>query len=152
LSVLTWQVAAIALEAFQLAILLFHDWIPLGRLNDVPAVHGANTRAQLLAGTFINSAPATFGLWRSIAFFGHPYPRGLMIALWLIYGILLIGEIRAWWYPYFFGTSRERVERYRIMFGRTHALLPPRNGIVPNTLHVSLHAATFATLLVLTQL
>jgi hypothetical protein len=36
------------------------------------------------------------------------------------------------------------------MFGNTHAFLPERNGIVPNTLHCILHAATVATLVVLT--
>jgi hypothetical protein len=52
---------------------------------------------------------------------------------------MLAGAIRAWWIPYFFGTSPERVERYNDMFGNTHAFLPPRNGIVPNTLHCVLH-------------
>ena len=39
-----------------------------------------------------------------------------------------------------------RAARYRALFGGTHAFLPGRNGIVPNTLHVALHAATLATL------
>jgi hypothetical protein len=32
------------------------------------------------------------------------------------------------------------------MFEATHAFLRERNGIRPNTLHVSLHVATLATL------
>ena len=51
--------------------------------------------------------------------------------------------------PYFFGWPGGKEERYRAMFGNTHAFLLPRNGIVPNTLHVILHAATLATLLLL---
>ena len=35
------------------------------------------------------------------------------------------------------------------MFGRTHAFLPERIGIRPNTLHVILHAATLTTLILL---
>jgi hypothetical protein len=35
------------------------------------------------------------------------------------------------------------------MFGTTHAFLPERNGIRPNTLHVILHILTLATLVVL---
>jgi hypothetical protein len=58
-----------------------------------------------------------------------------------------MGEIRAWWIPYFFGTTPERVKRYADMFGNTHSFLPERNGIIPNTLHVILHALTFVTLI-----
>jgi hypothetical protein len=42
-----------------------------------------------------------------------------------------------------------RAARYQAMFGQTHAFLPERNGIRPNTLHVILHAATLTTLVVL---
>jgi hypothetical protein len=35
------------------------------------------------------------------------------------------------------------------MFGRTHTFLPVRHGIAPNTLHVLLHLATLATLILL---
>jgi hypothetical protein len=38
------------------------------------------------------------------------------------------------------------------MFGNTHAFLPERNGIRPNTLHILLHACTAATLVLLAQL
>lgn len=152
MSLRTWQAIAIALQAFQVAHLLFHDWVPLGPLNDLAGVRQVNTRVQLLAGTLITGIPTAYGLWRSIVHFGSPYPHGLKITLWLIYGILFVGELQAWWLPYFFGSSNERIERYRVMFGRTHAFLAPRHGIVINTLHCLLHAATFATLVVLTQL
>jgi hypothetical protein len=35
------------------------------------------------------------------------------------------------------------------MFGATHAFLPERNGVRPNTLHVILHLMTLTTLVVL---
>ena len=37
------------------------------------------------------------------------------------------------------------------MFGRTHAFLPERNGIRPNTLHVILQVATLTTLVLLAR-
>ncbi len=37
-----WQSALVVLQAFQLAFLLVHDWIPLGPLNDVRAVRRDN--------------------------------------------------------------------------------------------------------------
>jgi hypothetical protein len=52
---------------------------------------------------------------------------------------MLTGAMFAWWIPYLFGGSPERAERYKDMFGNTHSFLPPRNGIVPNTLHCVLH-------------
>ena len=38
------------------------------------------------------------------------------------------------------------------MFGGTHAFLPERNGVRPNTLHVVLHGCTAATLAVMAAL
>lgn len=146
------QAAAIALQSLHLAILLLHDWIPLAPLTDVEAVRRANKFTHMLLGTAITSVPVAWALWRSVANFGHPYPRGLKIGLWLIYGILFAGELQSWWIPYLFGASPAKVERFQEMFGRTHVFLPVRNGIAPNTFHVFLHLATLATLLVLTQL
>jgi hypothetical protein len=82
---------------------------------------------------------------------GAAYPGWLWWWLWISYGLLLVGELNAWWLPYLVKPADpERVARYRAMFGNTHAFLPERNGIVPNTLHCILHAATVATLVVLT--
>lgn len=60
-----------------------------------------------------------------------------------------MGELQAWWIPYFFRSDPARAARYQTMFGNTHAFLPERNGIRPNTLHIILHVATLATLAVL---
>ena len=58
-------------------------------------------------------------------------------------------QIRAWWIPYLFRAEPERAARYQIMFGKTHSLLPPRNGMVPDTAHILLHSATAVTLIIL---
>jgi hypothetical protein len=148
----TWEMVAIALQGFQLVILLFHDWIPLGSLNDVRAVRQANPGARVLVGTLISSLPPGVAFALSVTHLGRAYPHWLVLTLWCIYGFLFVGELEAWWVPYFFGSSIKRVERYRAMFGSTKAFLPPRNGIIPNTLHCCLHIATLATLIVLTRL
>jgi len=69
--------------------------------------------------------------------------------LWISYGVIFIGQLRAWWLPYLLRAEPARAARYQLMFGKTHSFLPMRNGIVPNTAHMSLHAATLATFIVL---
>ena len=51
--------------------------------------------------------------------------------------------------PYLLRAEPQRAARYRIMFGNTHSFLPVRNGLVPNTAHIMLHACTAAPLVVL---
>jgi hypothetical protein len=147
-----WQSAAVLLQAFQFLLLLIHDWVPLGQFNDVAAVRKDKTTANLFVETFVTCMPVALSLGASLWQFGKPYPTWVRAWLWVTYGLLFLGELRAWWIPYFFGTDARRVARYRTMFGRTHAFLPPRNGIVPNTLHIVLHLSTLATLLVLIEL
>ena len=145
----TAQLALVALQAWQVAILWVHDWIPLGRLNDIAAVRAANSTARLVRVTLIQSVPYTLLLAWSLGLYGHPWPGQLVAWLGGAYGLLLAGELKAWWIPYAVGADAARVERHRAMFGHTHAFLPPRHGLVPNTLHVMLHAATLATVAVL---
>jgi hypothetical protein len=81
---------------------------------------------------------------------GHPH--WVFTYLWCSYVILFLGELNAWWIPYFRGTDSQRIERYRQMFGQTHAFLPERNSIRLNTLHVILHVLTLITLIVVATL
>ncbi|HEX4155250.1 MAG TPA: hypothetical protein VHY48_06520 [Acidobacteriaceae bacterium] len=145
----TWIDTLLALECFHVAFLLLHDWVPLGGLNDVQAVRAENPGSRLLRTTLISAAPFVVGLVGSFWFLHRGYPMWLWYWLWASYALLFAGELNAWWIPYVKGTTEERVKRYRAMFGRTWAFLPERNGIVPNALHVVLHAATLATLGVL---
>lgn len=139
----------ITLQALQVAFLWLHDWIPLGRLNDTAATRSQNTIRALVITTLVQSVPFTIGLAGSLAHLHTPYPAWLWRWLWISYGILFAGELQAWWIPYLLHPEPARAARYQAMFGATHAFLPERNGIVPNTLHTLLHAATLATLLVL---
>ncbi len=139
----------IALQFVQVAILWLHDLVPLGPLNDVKAVRAQDTTIRLIRVTLIQSAPYTIGLIYSIRAMGGRCPEWLIWWLSISYGLLFLGEIRAWWIPYLIRAEPERALRYRAMFGGTHAFLPERNGITPNSLHCVLHAATAATLLTL---
>ncbi len=138
-----------ALQLFHVLFLALHDWVPLGRFNDVTAVRDENPRGKLLFATAMSTVPFAALLWRSFLHLHGPVPSGLLTWLWIAYGLLFAGELNAWWVPYFFGAKPERAARYRKMFGRTHAFLPERNDIQPNTLHVALHAMTLLTLVVL---
>jgi len=139
----------LGLQCFHVLFLAFHDWIPLGTLNDVRAVRAANPGRKLLAATLISVVPFAIGLAASAVCFSRLYPNWLLWWLWISYALLFVGELQAWWVPYLFRSDSERVARYQVMFGETHAFLPVRNGIRLNTLHVILHITTLATLVVL---
>ena len=139
----------VVLQALQVAFLWTHDWIPLGRLNDIAAVRAADTTARLVRITLLQSLPCTVLLALTLARLCGARIPGLATALWITYSILFAGELRGWWWPYLVRPEPVRAARYRAMFGRTHAFLPVRNGFAPNTAHVMLHTCTALTLLVL---
>ena len=143
------ELALVILQGLQVLFLWTHDWVPLGRMNDVAAVRRADSTQRLLLVTLVQSAPFSFGLLCSLLDFGRSYPHWLYEWLLISYGLLLVGQLRAWWLPYLLRPEPERAARYRVMFGNTHSLLPERNGITPNTAHLLLHLATAATLVFL---
>lgn len=143
------EIVLIVLQGFQILFLWLHDWVPLGRLNDVKAVRSQDTMSRLVIVTLIQSVPFTIGLVFSALYFGRMYPHWLYMWLWISYGLIFVGQIRAWWIPYLFRQEPQRSARYEIMFGNTHRFLPTRNGLVPNTAHIMLHVATAATLVTL---
>ena len=144
--------ALIGLQAFVVLYLALHDWVPLGALNDVKAVQAADSRGKLLLITAISASPFAVGLAASVFYFGHAYPLWLLAWLSISYVGLQAGQFRAWWVPYFFISEPARAARYHEMFARTHAFLPERNGIRPNTLHLIFNAALVAILTLLTVL
>lgn len=137
------------LQLFQVLFLGLHDWIPLGRLNDTKAARQANPGAALLTTTAISAAPFAILLAFSLVDAPRAYPGWLIDALLIAYGVLFLGELQAWWIPYLVWPQPRRALRYEALFGRTHAFLPERNGIRPNTLHILLHVSTLATLILL---
>jgi len=142
----------IALQFVQVAILWLHDWVPLGRLNDVARLQAEDTRGRLIVVTIIQSLPYTLGLAFSLSYQLTQHPAWTWTWLWVSYLLLFAGELRAWWWPYLIRAEPDRARRYEKMFGGAHAFLPVHNGIVPNTLHCILHASTVTTLVTLAVL
>jgi len=136
----------IAFQAFVVAFIALHDWIPLGRLNNVAAVQAADPRLRLVLVTVFSTVPFAFGLGETVIHASGRLPGWLNWYLWISYGAAVYGLVRAWWGPYLLYDDPERVMRYRKMFADTLAFLPERNGIRPNTLHVILHGVIFLTL------
>jgi hypothetical protein len=143
------EIIFLALQVFQVLFLWLHDWIPLGRLNDVAAVRSQDTTTRLIIVTLIQSVPFSIGLLFSLLHLRQPYPHWLYMWLWISYSVIFVGQLRAWWVPYLIHAEPERAARYQIMFDKTHRFLPTRNGLVPNTAHIMLHVATAAALLTL---
>ena len=140
----------LGLEIFQVAFLLLHDWVPLGRLSDPKALRSLEPIRRIVLATAISSVPFLLGLIFSADHLHDPrWPDWVRNYLWISYGILFFGELEAWWVPYLWRSQPARAARYKVLFGNTHTMLPMRHGIAPNTLHVVLHAATLATLVLL---
>jgi hypothetical protein len=143
------DIVFLGLQALNVAFLLLHDWIPLGHLNNLTAIRSQDKLARSVFVTLLPAVPAAICLFFSARYFGKPYPDWLEMWLWITYGIFLVGMLRAWWIPYLVAPDPQRAARYQTIFAGTHAFLPRRNGIVPDTLHIVFHAAVVATLLVL---
>lgn len=142
----------IALQVFVVAFIALHDWTPLGALNDVAAVQAADTKGKLIVVTVLSTLPFAIGLGATIFYARPRFPEWLMWYLWIAYGVAAYGLVRAWWGPYLLYQDPVRASRYHAMFSRTHAFLPMRNGIRPNTLHVILHLTIIAVIVVLAML
>ena len=139
----------LALQAFNVIFLLFHDLIPLGRLNNLAATRGQDTWLRTIVVTLLPGVPAAICLFLSARYFGRTYPHWVDLWLWITYGIFFLGLLRAWWIPYLFIPDPQRAARYQIIFAGTHSFLPRRNGMAPDTLHSVFHLAVLSTLLVL---
>ena len=134
----------------QLYVCLFialHDWLPLGRLNNLGGIRAVDSRARRVVVTVLSALPYLTGFLGSLCFAGSRFPDGLQMLLWISYGAGLAGILRAWWLPYLLFPDPVRAQRYQVRFASTHAFLPARNGIRPDTLHVSFHAVFLVTLI-----
>jgi hypothetical protein len=139
----------IVLQAVHVAFLWLHDWTPLGPFNDVEAARRTDGASKLAIVTAISSTPSTIGLIFTLANLHRPLPYWLLAWLWMTYGLLFAGALRAWWWPYLVRPDPRRVARHTDLFGRTHRFLPIRHGLAPDTLHVAYHLLIAATLVVL---
>jgi hypothetical protein len=143
------EFAFIALQAVVVAFLLFHDWVPLGRLNNLSAIRSEDSSLRRVFVTLLPGIPASLGLFFSVRYLGRPYPDWLEMLLWITYGIFILGMLRTWWIPYLVYPDKERAARYQVIFAGTHSFLPKRNGMAPDTLHTLFHLVTVTTALLL---
>jgi len=136
----------------QLLVVLFvalHDWIPLGVLSTLAAVRAVDSASRRVAVTLLSTLPYAIGFAASAYYASTGLPMWLMWWLWISYGAGMYGMLRAWWLPYLFVPDPVRAARYQRRFAQTHAFLPMRNGIRPDTLHVLFHALYVVTLILL---
>ncbi len=144
-----FEIAFPALQAVVVIFLLLHDWVSLGRLNNLSAIRSQDTLPHRLFVTLLPVVPTAAGLFYSLRFFGRPYPDGVEMLLRITYGVLVLGLLRAWWIPYLVVPDAVRAARYKIIFAGTHKFLPERNGMAPDTLHTLFHLVTLATVIAL---
>jgi hypothetical protein len=139
----------IALQCLVVLFVALHNWIPLGSLNDLPPVREEFPGSKLVTTTLINFTPVAIGLAASILYLSRGFPEWLFWWLWITYGLACYGSLKAWWIPYFFRAEPERAARNKKLYGRTHAFLPERNGMRPNTLHIYFDVLTIAIIITL---
>jgi hypothetical protein len=139
----------LTLQSLVVIFLFFHDWIPLGRLNNLNAIRGEDSIGQRVYVTLLGALPAGVCLWLSARHFGQPYPMPTEIWLWITYVLFVAGMLRAWWLPYLLFPDAERAARYQTIFAGTHTFLRRRNGIAPDTLHTIFHVCLMATFVTL---
>ena len=140
----------LALQAVQVAFLLLHDYVPLGRLSNREAVRGSDSPAKLFWTTVLSALPFVAVFVVCCAYWRAPqWPMWLRTWLWYTYVLALVGALIAWWLPYLVLPNPERAARYRVRFAGTIKFLPERNGIAPDTLHVLYHLCIVATVVLL---
>jgi hypothetical protein len=144
-----FQWTFLAAQTLVTLFILLHDWIPLGSLNNFAAKRDEDPLSKRLFDTLLGAVPAAIGVWLSWRAFGRPLPHGTAIYLWVVYGIFLLGLLRAWWIPYLLTPDPERAARYKLIFAGTHGFLPERNGLAPDTLHTLFHACVAGTVVLL---
>jgi hypothetical protein len=137
--------AFIACQTFVVLFIALHDWVPLGKLNNVKGVRSADPIRKLAVTTLVSVLPFAVALIATIHYAAGPFPGWLLWLLWLAYGAALYGVLRTWYVPYFLVNEPERARRYKLMHAGTLTFLPERNGLAPNALHVVFHAVILAT-------
>ena len=141
--------AFIGCQLFVVLFVALHDWIPLGPLNNLAGIRAVDSLKKRLVVTALSTLPFAIGLLASVLNAATGFPMWLMWWLWISYMLCLYGILRAWWIPYLLVEDPVRAARYRDRFAHTHAFLPPRNGMRPDTLHVCFHAVVLSLIILL---
>ncbi|MGD0143390.1 MAG: hypothetical protein ABSC92_09535 [Rhizomicrobium sp.] len=142
-------VAFLGCQTLVVLFIALHDWVSLGRLNNLAAVRAADSTVRLFFVTVLSTLPFAVGLAASLYYAPTRNPNWLTWLLWISYGFGFYGMLRAWYWPYLFGGDPARVLRYQQRFAHTHAFLPTFHGIRPDTLHICFHAVLVSALILL---
>jgi hypothetical protein len=102
----------------------FHNWIPLGILNNLKGIRAEFATQKLLITAFVNLTPVAIGLAAGAFYFGRAYPGWLFWWLWITYGFACYGSLMAWWIPYPFCPQPKRAAPYQVMYPATHSSFP----------------------------
>lgn len=137
----------ITLQFILLLFMLFHDWVSIPPLTNIPALKAASSNSYLLLGSVINGTSVIIPLIITLLYFTKTHiPLLAAIIVTDFYFVLTVGTILSWWTPYFFGSSSKHKTRFA-KFKDTHHFLPARgDNVIPNTLHVILHLQVWACL------
>ncbi len=125
-----------------------HDWISIPPLNDIPALRKNHSIPGLIFATMMSTGLVLIPLAITIAYRKYdPFPLYPAALLELFYMMLTYETLKAWWFPYFFGSTSAYKEKFA-KFKNTHTFLPRRgDNVRPNTLHVFLHLQIWACLI-----
>jgi hypothetical protein len=82
------QFILVFLQALQLLFLLVHDWLPLGRLNDVAAFRRTSTHREMLLALLVPSTPVGTAFALSLVYLHTSFPLWLRTWLSITYGLL----------------------------------------------------------------
>ncbi|MBA3237357.1 MAG: hypothetical protein H0T62_03280 [Parachlamydiaceae bacterium] len=129
------------LQCILFFFMAFHDWVDVPPFTNLEALRKAHSFKFRLIGSFINASLILTPILVTLLYIASVLPFWARILFILIYGLITVGTITAWWIPYFGGSywmhgSKAGFEEYR----DTHSFLPQReNNVIPNTLHVILH-------------
>jgi hypothetical protein len=134
----------IVVTAAYLIVMLVHDWVPLGPLNDLPRQREQPLRMRLLVEAG-NVLPVAAILVLAAVFPTGRLPLGASIYLAAYIVIFAVLAWLSWYRPYLFGSTPEREQAAAHEFGRTTQVLPRRGTrIRPNLMHVILHVLFLA--------
>jgi hypothetical protein len=137
----------LALLVYSFLFLGLHDWVPLGRWNDLAALRSRRSLQTRLIASLVMAAMAGTALYFNWTQSPHP-SHATRLGTLILFACYVPGMLRAWWVPYWFGVglSPQFLADYEVMFGNTVTFLPKRHGITVNALHVQFHVLTLMTL------
>jgi hypothetical protein len=72
---------SLAVQCAVLLILAIHDWIPLGRLNDLDGLKKRMSVRENLFYTLVNCVPVVLSVGFTALYFDQPQPLGVRIRI-----------------------------------------------------------------------